>query len=191
MRYRSTILIGVLTVFLSSPTYTNGQPKLKSSVPAILLDANSYPDLQVKVTGSQEVLFGDTKQDGTLSIDITNALTYKPPSLLFGSEASPVTLRITLPYEKTLSQVGMTGADSGFNCNTYDNNVLCTDGTIRAGGQAHISLSVKGGYPSPRGCSSLAPVTVEVDPTQNEVDRTNNTATTYVLVVYTDGERCP
>jgi len=188
MRYRSTILIAVLTVLLSSPTSTNGQPKLK---PPIVLDVNAYPDLTVKVTGSQEVLFGDTKQDGTLSIDITNALTYKPP-LLFGSEASPVTLRITLPYEKTLSQVGMTGADSGFNCNTYGNNVLCTGGTIRAGGQAHISLSVTGGYPSPVQCSVLAPVTAEVDPTQNEVDRTNNTATTYVLVVFTgiDGKPC-
>jgi hypothetical protein len=185
MRYRSTALIVISTVFLSSPTHTNGQPgPLQQTAKIAVL--NGPPDLAVTVTANQELLVGSATNSiselATLSISISNRLTQRSdkPLMLLGSDASPVTLRVTLPAEGTLFQVGNVGVDSGFTCKTINNNVLCTGGTIAAGRQVHISVDVAG---SQQQCSALAPATVEVDPTQNEVNQTNNTATTYVHVV--------
>jgi hypothetical protein len=61
-----------------------------------------------------------------------------------------------------------------------NNNVLCTGGTITAGRQVHISVDVAA---TQTPCSALAPVKVEVDPTQIEVTQSNNTVTTYLNVV--------
>jgi len=198
MRYRSTILIGISTIFLSSPTYTNGQPGPQLRAPAKIAVVNGPPDLAVNVTASQELLLGgfkDTIEElATLSITISNRLTPRSdkPLVLLGSDAAPVTLRITLPSEGTLFQVGNIGVDSGFTCKTIDNNVLCTGGTIAAGRQGHISVDVAGDVSQTQAppCKTLAPVTVEVDPTQNEANQPNNTATTYVYIINVLGPGC-
>jgi hypothetical protein len=186
MRYRWIILVGIAAVLLSSRTYTNGQPKLQFTAPAKIVVLNGPPDLAVNVTVTQQILYGSTRDSvsdlATLSISVENRLTPRSgqPLMLVGSDVSPVTLRITLPSEGTLFQVGNIGVDSGFTCGTMNNNVLCIGGTIPAGKQAHISVDVAG---TQERCSVQAPVTVEVDPSQNEVTKINNTITIYLYVV--------
>jgi hypothetical protein len=190
MRYRLTIFIGILTVFLSSPTYTNGQTKYRPGEVAKVPVLDGPPDLAVNATASPGSLSPSTEDSisalARLSISIINQLTHQSnkPLLLFGSDASPVTLRITLPSEGTLFflKAGNIGVDSGFTCKIINNNVLCTGGTIAAGREAHISVDVAGNGAQAQ-CSTRAPVTVEVDPVQNEVNLTNNTATIYDLYV--------
>jgi|SRR5215467_2152818 len=190
MRYRSTILIAILTVSLSSPTYTNGQtrPEPKVAIKAVGQKAaflNGPPDLAVSLSSSQEVVFGSTPTDisqlARLSISISNqwSLTKSAPLVLTGSDVQNVHLRVELP-QGTLFQVGNIGVDSGFACNTANNNVVCTGGKIAAGRRAYIYVDVAG---TRAACSTLAKIGVKVEPAQNEVNHSNNAATTQMYVV--------
>src|SRR5215467_9042030 len=166
MRYRSTILIAILTVSLSSPTYTNGQtrPEPKVAIKAVGQKAaflNGPPDLAVSLSSSQEVVFGSTPTDisqlARLSISISNqwSLTKSAPLVLTGSDVQNVHLRVELP-QGTLFQVGNIGVDSGFACNTANNNVVCTGGKIAAGRRAYIYVDVDVRPPSGRDFSTRA-----------------------------------
>jgi hypothetical protein len=184
MRYRSTLLVGTLSLFLLSPMYTNGQIKPGPLPPALQPRIlNGPPDLAVNVTANTVYLVGSStnyiNQLATLSISINNLVTQQSatPLVLVGSDAHSVAVRIAL--DKNLFQVGNFGADSGFTCTMMQNNVVCTGGTIAAGRQAHISVDVAG-VQGP--CSVVAPVTVVVNPAQGEVNQTNNTATTQLTV---------
>jgi hypothetical protein len=180
--------MGTLSIFLLSPMYTNGQvsgPKPPVAGPKPQVVAGP-PDLAVTVTSNTQSLVGSSRttvnQLAEFSIAVKNLLTTTQamPLILSGSDARLVTLRVTLPADGTLWQVGNIGADSGFTCKAINNTVVCTGGTIAAGQQAHIAVDVAA-IQGP--CSKVAQVTAAVDPAQNEVNLTNNNAATSVTVV--------